>query len=112
MSGRCRNRNLERRREDRLRLILIQRCAALTAKIVGGFKLDEMALVASHHFPGIYRRESRGHSGCASARAGTTFNSSVTLRHSSARVNWIVGLKPRKLCKSVNRTPTRRKKTT
>src|SRR5664280_1364138 len=33
-----------------------------------------MTLVTSHHFPGIYRRESRSHSGCGSARAGTTFN--------------------------------------
>src|SRR5208283_5118351 len=59
------------KREDWLGLVLIQRRAATAAKIVDGFELDEMALIASHHFAGVHRRESRGHAGCGSARAGT-----------------------------------------
>ncbi len=64
-------RHRQTRHEDWLRLVLIQRRAATTAKIVDGFELDEMTLIASHHFAGVHRRESRGHLGCGSARAGT-----------------------------------------
>jgi hypothetical protein len=39
--------------QDRLGLILVQRGAAFSAKIVGGPKLDEMTMVATYHFPGI-----------------------------------------------------------
>jgi hypothetical protein len=42
--------------QDRLGLILVQRSAAFSAKIVGGPELDEMTMVATYHFPGIDRR--------------------------------------------------------
>ena len=47
--------------QDRLRLILVQRGTAFSAKIVGGPELDEMTMVATYHFPGINRRQCCSH---------------------------------------------------
>ncbi len=47
--------------QDRLRFILVQRGTAFSAKIVSGPKLDEMAMVATYHFPGINRRQCCSH---------------------------------------------------
>ena len=57
-------------REDWLRLVLIQGRMAFAAKIIDGSELDEMTMVASHHFPVFDGCESRSHLGFGSARAG------------------------------------------
>src|SRR5215472_18858213 len=44
-----------RRGQNRLRLIFVQRGTAFSAKIVGGPELDQMTVVTSNHFPGVYR---------------------------------------------------------
>jgi hypothetical protein len=51
-------------------LFLIKRSVAAPAEIVGGTELNEQTAVTSDDFPGIDRRESRGHLGFGSARAG------------------------------------------
>jgi hypothetical protein len=47
--------------QDRLRLVLIKRGSAFSAKIIGGPKLDQMTMVATYYFPGIHRRKCCSH---------------------------------------------------
>lgn len=49
------------RGQNRLRLILVERGTAFSAKIVGGPELDKMAMVTSHYFTGINRRKCCSH---------------------------------------------------
>jgi hypothetical protein len=60
-------------REDWFRLVLIQGSTAFAAEIIDGSELDEMTMVASHHFPVFDGCESRSHLGFGSARAGHCF---------------------------------------
>jgi len=58
----CRSR-LRRRSIDYWLRFVIQRSLALTAEMVVGPKLDEMAMVATNNFPRIDRCKVCGHSG-------------------------------------------------
>jgi hypothetical protein len=54
---------LGRRRghQDGFWFILVERSLALSAEMVVGPKLDEMAMVATYYFPGIHRGQSCRH---------------------------------------------------
>lgn len=41
--------------QDRLRLVLVERCLASSAKVIIGPELDQVAVIATNYFPGINR---------------------------------------------------------
>src|SRR6185437_11560913 len=68
------------RGQNWFRLILVQRCTAFSAKIVGGPELDQMTVVTSDHFPGIDRRQCCCHDDFGVPEQATSKNRTAVLK--------------------------------